>query len=90
LTRLTLRCAVCVELNVGELVSRTPFGDRCDLCMSLRLSPERSARSGGQRRPSLGPREWLVLDGREHEGMLMRAGVLRMMALVIDGREIAQ
>ena len=51
-----------------------------------RLSRAAAVKDG----PSLGPPGGLVLDGREHDGRLMRAGIVRMMVLVIDGREIAQ
>ena len=38
----------------------------------------------------MGPPGGLVLDGREHDGRLMRAGIVRMTALVIDRRDIAE
>ena len=52
----------------------------------MRLSRAAAVKDG----PSLGPPGGLVLDGREHDGRLMRAGMVRMMALVNDGREIAE
>src|SRR5579872_4089642 len=49
----------------------------------------RPARGAAVQDGLLGPPGGLVLDGREHAGKLVRAGIGRQLALVIDRREIA-
>ena len=68
----------CNEINTNKIMLRPSFVHR-------RLSRASAVKEG----PSLGPPGGLVLDGCEHEGRLMRAGIVRMMALVVDGREMA-
>src|SRR5262249_7592628 len=49
----------------------------------------RLARAAAVKDGHLWPPEGLVLDGREHDGILMRAGIGRLPVFVIDRREIA-